>query len=193
MKNKILAMLAMSLVTLAAALIVLYGSTCRMSESYTNKAAGNNPGFEAEQNGMPANWLVYTAKTAGSGKFTIATDNEAFHSGNRSLKFDVTDCSGKGGRFSPGIAREYDSTPGTYIISFWVKNNGARAITRISGITATTHIEGPTKEINPDTTDWTQHILSYTLPDNMKRIRFEFNVLSPGTLWIDDVEVTRMP
>lgn len=189
-KKGLIVALLLGITVSAAAAILL---TRKMSERYEDKAAGSNRGFEVEKNGMPANWQLYTAKTTGTGKFTIATDNTTYHTGIRSLKFEVASCSAKGGRFSPGIAQEYDATPGKYQLSYWVKNNGADYKAQIGGITATRGEPGPADMQKANTSDWTQHTLTYTLPAGMKRVRFEFNVLSAGTLWIDDVELTRMP
>ena len=37
--------------------------------------------------------------------------------------------------------------------------------------------------------DWNYYEYTYTIPDKMKAIRLEMNVLQKGTLWIDDVKI----
>lgn len=162
------------------------------SEQYTDKTAGDNSGFETSKNGLPANWLVYTQKTAGSGRFTIATDNTLPHTGKQSLKIAVTQCSDKGGRFSPGIDKEFELSPGNYQVTYWTRNNGTRYRVQLSGVTAAGSNNGPTDTPAADTGKWTMHTLQYTMPADMQRLRFELNVLSPGTLWIDDVQVVKL-
>lgn len=177
----------------ALAIGALATSPRAFSEQYTDKKAGDNGSFEVSKNGLPANWLVYTQRTAGSGSFSVATDNTVAHTGKQSVKMAVTQCSDKGGRSSPGIAKEYEVAPGNYEITYWTKNSGTKYRLQVSGVTATTSANGPTDIANPGNTDWTKHTLKYQLPANMKRLRVELNVLSAGTLWVDDVQVTKAP
>ncbi len=36
---------------------------------------------------------------------------------------------------------------------------------------------------------WREFIYTYTVPEHYSNIRFELNVLAPGTLWVDDVRI----
>lgn len=171
---------------------VMLTSSCMppMSETIVNKDAGMNGGFEQIQKGLPINWLVYTAKTTGEGDFTVSADTAVFMEGNKSLKFDVTNCSDRGGRFSPGIATELEATAGQrFRINFSVKNNGAWFSARISGINATDGVKGPVISENSDHAEWKTFSAEYTIPEGMNKLRFEFNTLNPGTLWLDNVQI----
>lgn len=41
--------------------------------------------------------------------------------------------------------------------------------------------------------EWRQVEARYTVPERFERLRFQFNVLAPGRLWLDDVRVERVP
>ncbi len=42
-----------------------------------------------------------------------------------------------GGWHSPGLSQEYKAIPGeTYMVSFWVKNDGSEFVVRIGGVSA---------------------------------------------------------
>ncbi len=191
MKRIVLLFTVMAFVLCALVIVARAIGKHPLSKDYTDRAAGDNGSFEVAKNGLPANWLLYTQETAGSGRFTVAADEVVAHTGKRSLKIAVLQCSAEGGRFSPGLAHEYDAAPGNYEITYWTKNSGARYKVQVTGVTAMDRRQGPVEQQFPQTTDWTKHTLHYQFPANMKRIRFELNVLSAGTLWVDDVQVIK--
>ncbi len=39
---------------------------------------------------------------------------------------------------------------------------------------------------------WQQFEHIYTIAEKMNAIRFEMNILQPGTFWIDDIEIERI-
>lgn len=193
MKRKHLIQTGILLVIGFATTPILTSCTWQMSESVIDKTVGFNGSFEIVKDGLPVNWLVYTAKTAGSGQFTITPDAANVKTGHQSLKLSVQQCSSKGGRFSPGIAQELTAKAGKkYRVSYWIKNDGATARVNITGVTAFKSKEGYTQQISPSKSDWIQYNYVYTLPEGMQRIRFEMNVLKPGICWIDDVQIVEV-
>ncbi len=88
-----------------------------------------------------------------------------------------------------------DAEPGRiYDVTFWLKNQGCSMRLEITSefpesdepLTPITEI------IGPDTTgegEWRQFSYTYTVPSPRRDIRFEVNLLAPGTLWIDDVRI----
>jgi hypothetical protein len=174
-------------------LIALFLTSCRqLSESVINESAGFNGGFEITEKALPVNWLVYTKNTA-SGDFDIITDTSIFREGKQSLKFQVRSCSDKGDRFSPGIAHEIDAKAGeTYKVSFWIKNSGCEFYYKIRGVSAKHGDEVPMLISAEKTEEWKFIENQYTIPQGMNRLRFELNVLSPGSFWLDDVKIEKV-
>ena len=39
---------------------------------------------------------------------------------------------------------------------------------------------------------WQQFEKTYTIPPKMTAIRFEMNILQPGTFWIDDIKIEKI-
>ena len=172
-------------------LILLSGCT-RMSKEIRDKTAGMNGSFEIAKSGLPVNWLVYTPTTVPTGDFDIIIDTTEYKDGKQSLKFLVRECSPVGGWWSPGFCNEYQALPGEiYRISFWIKNHESEFLIRIGGVSVS---KGEYDTIvNSDETinDWQLFEYYYTIPEKMKAIRFEMNILHPGTFWIDDIKIVR--
>lgn len=161
-----------------------------LSKYYPDDHMENNGNFEEVYNGIPLNWLVYTEETTGIGHYSISADSLVKKSGTYSLKFDVEQCSSKGGRFSPGIAQERIAESGEKLkISFWALNEGTTFETRIHGVSAKRSDDGITFKNSDTFHEWKCFEYEYTMPKNMKLLRIEFNVLSPGKFWLDDVSV----
>lgn len=172
---------------------VLLGGCNRFSESIRDKTAGMNGSFEVTESGLPVNWLIYTPRTIPTGDYDLIIDTTEYKDGRQSLKFLVRECSSTGGWHSPGLCQEYKAIPGeTYRVSFWVKNDGSEFVIRIGGVSA--H-EGQYDTIvkSKETIDtWQQFEYIYTIPQKMNAIRFEMNILQPGTFWIDDIKIERI-
>ena len=161
-----------------------------MSEIKQNSSAGFNGGFEIAESDLPVNWILYTEKTAGSGEFKIRTDNKTFHSGSQSLVFDVTSCSDKGGRFSPGCAAELNVISGkTYTLRFWIKNEGTAFSVSAGAVQPTTGLVKTVLKSSESVHEWKQYEYKIEVPADYTKIRFELNVLKAGKLWIDDVTI----
>eukprot|EP00825_Cyclidium_porcatum_P028628 TRINITY_DN30830_c0_g1_i1.p1 TRINITY_DN30830_c0_g1~~TRINITY_DN30830_c0_g1_i1.p1 ORF type:complete len:150 (+),score=9.73 TRINITY_DN30830_c0_g1_i1:43-492(+) len=127
--------------------------------------------------------FFYTKNTCKSGDFEIITDTTDYKEGKQSIKFQIRSCSDKGDRFSPGLANEIEVKSGeTYKISFWFKNSGCKFYYKIRGVSAKNGDEVPMQIISKITNDWKLIESTYTIPEQMNRLRFELNVLSPCTL-----------
>jgi carbohydrate binding protein with CBM4/9 domain len=163
----------------------------RTSESVLDESAGMNGGFEITRSGLPVNWVVYTPKTLPTGDYDLIIDTAEYKAGKQSLKFVVRQCSADGGWHSPGFSKEYAATPGTrHTVGFWVKNDGAEFLAKIGGVTDT---EGRYETIvrsRETIVTWKHYEHDYTMPQGFNKIRFELNILRPGTFWIDEVTIS---
>ena len=184
-------MRTMAILTILAS--VLLGGCSRFSESIRDKTAGMNGSFEVTKSGFPVNWLVYTPKTIKTGDYDLIIDTTEYKDGKQSLKFLVRECSSRGGWLSPGLAQEYKAIPGeTYRVSFWAKNDGSEFVATVSGVSDKGG-EDETMVRSKETMDtWQQFEKTYTIPPKMTAIRFEMNILQPGTFWIDDIKIERI-
>jgi hypothetical protein len=179
---------AISAIGIAAGTVLCACHT--MSEFMSDGSAGKNGGFEIVKSGLPVNWRVYTPKTLPSGDYDLIIDATEHQAGKQSLKFVVRECSPEGGWHSPGFSGEYDATPGAkYRIGFWVKNDGAEFLARIGGLTATESRYETIVRSRETIAAWKHYQYEYTIPQDFKRIRFELNIVQPGTFWIDEVTI----
>jgi len=179
------------MVTLVA-MVPLFSCT-RMSKQIRDKTAGTNGSFEITKSGLPVNWLFYTPETVPKGDFDIIIDTTEYKDGKQSLKFLVRECSPVGGWWSPGFCNEYKALPGEiFRISFWIKNNGTDYQIRIGGVSVTTGKYDTIVRSKEPSETWQYYEYYYTIPENMKAIRFEMNILQPGTFWIDDIKIEKV-
>lgn len=175
--------------------LILLTTSCThpMSESVMRPEAGWNGSFEIVEHNLPVNWLVNTQKTTGAGDFEILIDSNNVKSGKQSLHFSVRNCSDKGGRFSPGIAQEISLNSGEqYLISFWIKNQGSTFSIEVDGVDAFNQKKGPQIKSSGSFDNWKLYEMTYTIPTDMKRLRFSVSILNPGEFWIDDISVHQM-
>ncbi len=182
-------------VTLLLGLLVLIGCM-QMSEKETDETAGLNGGFEVTKNGIPVNWLMYSPNTVQNGEFEIVIDKNLFKEGKQSLRFDVNNCSSTGGWHSPGFTNEFSESgkfkgEGTYKLGFWIKNDGTKFRVEAGGVSP--H-KGDLKvliESSEELEDWKYLHYKIHVPKE-RHLRMELNILSPGTFWIDDVQITKI-
>jgi len=161
-----------------------------MSESEIDQSKGLNGSFESFKNGLPINWLVYTSQSTSTGQFKIEADTMNKKEGHQSLYFQVKNCSNRGGHYSPVIAQEIDVKAGkTYHIQCWVKQFHSNCRLTLSSVDVKHASSIQTIECTNQNNDWNLIEVDYQIPQNMNRLRFEFNVLSPGECWIDDIQV----
>lgn len=179
-----------SLFILSISLILLAG--CKPgSISVRGYDCKMNGSFETLKNGLPVNWWYYSMETVSNADFDILTDSVVFKEGKRSLKFQVRSCQNIGSRRSPGFFEEFKVQPGeTYKISFWVINDGCNFKVTIG--TGMKGNPGPGKALvrtQETIPNWKYFEYYFDIPQANDNIRFEANILSPGTIWFDDVRI----
>jgi hypothetical protein len=174
-------------------ILVLISGCNQFSEEIRDKTAGMNGSFEITKSGLPVNWLVYTPETVPKGDFDIIIDTTEYKDGKQSLKFLVRECLSVGGWWSPGFCNEYKALPGEiYKTSFWIKNHESEFFIQIGGVSANQG-EYDTIVKSQETLDaWQLFEYYYTIPEKMKAIRIELNILQPGTFWIDDLKIEKV-
>ena len=170
--------------------IIQWVGCTEMSESVRDGSAGRNGSFEFTQSGLPVNWILYTPKTIPTGDYELIIDTTEFKDGKQSLKFLVHECSPTGGWGSPGFCQEYKATPGeTYKVSFWAKNESSEFRVKIGGVSASKGQYDTVVKSRESIPDWKLFEYDYKMPMEFGTIRFELNILKPGTFWIDDVKI----
>jgi len=160
--------------------IMIKGDDCKMNGS-----------FEIVKKGLPVNWYYYAPQTVSNGEFEILCDSTLFKEGNISLKFKVKECESIGGWHSPGFFKEFKVIPGeTYKVSFWVINHGCSfqvcLQTGMKGVPGISETVVRTKETY---SEWKYFEYSLQIPKTNDNIRFEANILSPGTIWFDNIKI----
>jgi len=182
--------------TLILGLLLTISGCLQMSECEIDKTAGLNGGFEIVNNNLPVNWLMYSSNTVPNSDFKIAFDKNIFKEGKQSLRFDVKNCSSTGGRLSPGFTNEfYDigvfEGEANYKLSFWIKNNGTKFRVEAGGVAP---YKGDIKvliESDEQIEDWKYFEYKINVPID-RHLRIQLNVLTSGTLWIDDVQIVKI-
>lgn len=163
-----------------SASMAVKGDDCRM-----------NGDFEITKQGLPVNWNYYTSEKVPDSDFDIVTDNTISVKGNNSLRFTIRKCESIGGWHSPGFFKEFKVQPGEiYNVSFWAINKGCmlkvRAETGMKGIPGISETVVSAQETF---SDWKYYSHAIQIPENNDNIRLEVNILSPGTIWFDDVRI----
>jgi hypothetical protein len=171
-------------------LILMIGAGC---SPYSTQIRGDddsmNGGFEIVREGLPVNWYFYTPDNVPVGDFDILTDTALYKEGKQSLKFLVRDCSDVGGWHSPGFFEDFSATAyETYMVSFWVINNGCDFKVRIG---SSEYGKGSHEETiiasKENFNDW--RYFEYLFKVRYDRIRFEVNIYRPGSIWFDDIKI----
>ncbi len=159
-----------------------------------DRAAGYNGSFELVKSGSPVNWHVYRGLNGSDGEMTFDTADKV--DGTQSVKFVVRKANPVGGNGSPGLFQvSYAQEGRPYRISFWLKTQGAVMRLNITsdapGHLWVTRTPAPIIELinaeNMGGESWHQFIYKYTVPAHYSNIRFEINVVAPGTAWLDNV------
>ena len=164
----------------------------KFSEEVKDPSAGINGGFEVSKQSLPVNWLMYTPNTVPNSKFEIILDNEDFKEGKQSLRFEVEECASTGGWGSPGFTNQFDVEAGkTYTLSFWIKNKGAEIHISAGGVSPKTGGMKTLLRSNEQISYWKQYSYDVPIANEFRELRFEVNVLSPGTFWIDDIKIEK--
>ncbi len=184
---------ASALLIVATILIVATPTGCTpMSIREKSESAGFNGSFEIEKSGLPVNWYIYYPPIK-NGDAEISLDPMDAVEGSQSLKFIVHRADSRGGWTTAGLFQVRPAKAKTsYKVSFWLKNQGCK-------ISLLIRSEKPKKAPpanrrvlgaqDTGTNTWRQFEYVYTVPNTYDNIRFELNIVQPGTLWIDDVRI----
>jgi hypothetical protein len=160
----------------------------KMSEYISDEHAGFNGSFEIVKNNLPVNWFIYSPSTVLNSSFTLQLSSDATD-GKQSLFFDVKSCEETGGWHSPGIAKELPVRPGQKVeIKIQLKNVGSKYRIQLHPVNAKDKSRG-IDIVQTESHNWRIVTHDITIPDQMNSLRFEFNVLSAGKCWIDDVRI----
>ncbi len=155
-------------------------------------SVGFNGGFETAKSGLPVNWYLYHPPIK-NGDVEIALDTRDAHEGNQSLKFVVQRADSRGGWTTAGLFQVVPAkAKRSYKVSFWLKNQGCT--TSLLVISEKPKVGPPANrkvlgEEETGTNTWRQFEYVYTVPETYDNIRFELDVVKPGTFWIDDVRI----
>ncbi len=166
-----------------------------MSIREKSESAGFNGSFEIEKSGLPVNWYLHYPPIK-NGDAEISLDTVDAVEGNQSLKFivhRVDRVDSVSGWRSAGLFQVISAkAKSSYRVSFWLKNQGSK-------ISLLIRSEKPKKspsanrrvlgERETGTNKWRQFEYVYTVPETYDNIRFELDVVKPGTFWIDDVRI----
>lgn len=130
-------------------------------------------------------------QTTGYGEFSIYPNLTDKTEGKQSLSIEVQTCSDQGGRFSPGLAKEFEVTSGEmYVITFKVKQTETQSKITLHAVSAFQQSAEKVIHLNQPITQWQTYSLDYQVPDDMKKLRLEINVLKPGLFQLDEVQIS---
>lgn len=163
---------------------------CDGCDVTTTTLAEANGSFEILKNGLPINWTFNPASFKKE-DLDLKLDTTNPKDGKQALEFDVYHCSDVGGVYSPGIFQVIRITPGhTYKTTFWIKNRGCKFLVRLSCNKGYElgHVS-KVLETSDSMDTWTKFEFLSPTYKNEIGIRFELNILGPGTLWIDDIRI----
>jgi hypothetical protein len=160
--------------------VTIKGDDCKMNGS-----------FEKTKDGFPVNWSYYSPETVPNGDFDIRLDSSTVKEGKASLRFQVRQCESIGGRLSPGFFKSFTVKPGeTYIVSFWVMNSGCTFRVYVeTGMKGNAGIYENVVQTRESFPTWRYFEHAVKIPLNNDNLRFEANILSPGTIWFDDIRI----
>lgn len=178
---------------LIACVILL--TACVPSVIERDPAAGFNGSYETVRSGLPVNWYVYRAPVE-DGSTELSFDRTDVVEGKQSLKFVVHSASPERTFLNPGLFQVVPAKENTtYRVSFWLKSQEATVRVFIRS-------EKPNVSPPPDilllgaaelSNTWQRFEHLYTIPEDHNNLRFELDILAPGTLWLDDVRIEEVP
>ena len=170
---------------------VLNGCT-RMSIRQKSESAGFNGSFEIVKSGLPVNWYIYYPPIK-NGNAEVSLDTKDAVEGNQSLKVTVHRADSRGGWTTAGLFQVRPAkAKRSYKVSFWMKNQGCKVSVLIRSTKPKKSPPAKRRAIGGQetgTNTWRQFEYVYTVPATYDNIRFELNIVQPGTLWIDDVRI----
>lgn len=159
-------------------------------EGEDNKMNGS---FETVKKSLPVNWHFYSPEKVPDSDFEIISDTNELKEGNKSLKFLVRKCTPYGGWYSPGFFQDFNALHNeTYNVSFWAINKGCEY--KIILECDEKGNKGPNAietylQAKDTFTEWKYYEYQFKTAPTIDMIRFEINILSPGTIWFDDIKI----
>lgn len=181
----------LSLIIIPIIILTACGKMSTMIKGDDNKMNG---GFEIVKQNLPVNWTFYSPETVPSGDFKIIIDTTKFKEGKQSLKFLIHEYDTLGGWHSPGFIQGFNAVGGeTYKVSFWLMNQGSSLkISTVSGEYLKPKLgkRDTTISINFDIPDWKYFEYYFKIPPEVGRISLEVNILKPGSVWFDDIQIS---
>ncbi len=178
--------------TILLLIAVVLSACIRMSIIEKDKRAELNGSFEITRAGLPVNWYIYAPASYKKG-YDLIFDTIDAKEGKQSLKFLVSQVeSPHAGWRNPGFFGGFNATIGNqYNVSFWIKNSGCDFKVKVASEGNGMHSE---KIIRTSDTIhvWKYFEYKYTVPETFPNVRFEVNIFSPGSFWIDDVRIEKI-
>lgn len=172
--------------------LFLLSSCVQMTQKVSMPLNDINGSFEIIKEGIPVNWLFYQPKLANSYKLTLDTVDYAH--GTQSLRFDVTAVDSTRLIPYPGFTNEFTEVgkfhgEGWYEVSLWIKSSGASYKLKAGDVSAK---QGNMNNFVASTKAhrW-EHITRNIHIDNDRWLRMDLRITSPGSVWIDDIRITK--
>jgi hypothetical protein len=150
-----------------------------------------NGSFETVKKNLPVNWYFYSPGKVPNSDFDIISDDKEFKEGDKSLKFIVRKCESLGGWHSPGFFQDFNAVRNeTYKISFWAINKSCEfQIVLESSVEGTMGTHETVLQTKDSFTEWKYYEFHFKTAPTLDMIRFEANILTPGTIWFDDIKI----
>ena len=154
-----------------------------------SESAGFNGSFEIARSGLPVNWYFYYSPIKNGG-VEISLDTSDAIEGNQSLKL----VSRRVERvWKPGFFQVLPAkSESSYRVSFWLKSQGCSVSLMLNSEKPKEAPPAIRRALNDEEIGagtWRKFEYIYTVPESYENIRFELNIIQPGTLWIDDVRI----
>jgi hypothetical protein len=163
-----------------------------MSIIEKSSSAGFNGSFELVKSGLPVNWYIHYPPIK-NGDAELSLDTIDAVEGNQSLKLSVHRVDDVGGWRAAGLFQLRPAkAKSLYKVSFWLKNQGCEISLLINSEKPKKAPPANRRLLGEEETGinrWRQFEYLYTVPETYDNIRFELNIVQPGTLWIDDVRI----
>jgi hypothetical protein len=167
-------------------------TACLHTQIQHQPSAGDNLSFEINEEGLPANWIMYKPPYC---NHNISLDTLRPKEGKQSLRFDISPCTEQHHVNFTGFTNEFMELTkggGTYRVSFWLRNEGAQVRAKLNGVRAKGEGALPIIiEENSRLPEWKQFQTEVTIAPDMW-LRFELQVRGEGSCWIDDVKIEKI-
>jgi len=174
-------------------ILFLFLSGCFLNTSISEKdpSVGLNGSFEKTKHHLPLNWNIHAAEDYQK-NYKLSFDTFFVKEGKQSLKFEILKVNpseqlSKKPGFSGYLEVKADEK---YKVSFWVKNSGCNFKVTVFGL-GSRNIK-PVISTNESYADWKYFEHIFAVPKQFSMVKFEVNIFSPGTFWIDDVRIEKM-